>query len=126
MSAVRPQEWEQLVECFPDCTVTGATDGSSLVSIPSVQVPAGWSEPTTSIWFLVPVGYPAAQPDCFWASHGLRLASGGMPANSGQQQLPALGIPVLWFSWHLATWRTSIDSLLTYTRFALRRFDDAR
>ena len=126
MSAIRPQEWEQLVQCYPESTIADAADGSSLVSMPSVDLPAGWSKTKTPIWFLVPAGYPAAQPDCFWASHDLRLATGSAPSNSGQQRLPVLGTPALWFSWHLATWRPSLDSLLTYTRFAIRRFDDAR
>ena len=81
---------------------------------------------TSPVWFVVPVGYPAAQPDCFWASAELRLSSGAAPSNSGEQIIPGLQQPALWFSWHLTTWRPAHDDLTTYARFIQRRFADAR
>ena len=115
-----------MIGCFPEASIVDAPDGSSVVAIPSVPLPEGWSINTAEVWFVMPVGYPAAKPDCFWASPDLRLASGGQPSNSGHQQVPILGVPALWFSWHLASWRPAHDTLLTYTRFVLRRFNDAR
>lgn len=126
MSALRPSEWEQLTRRFPGTATADGADGTSLISVPDVPLPAGWSARTGTVWFLVPVGYPAAQPDCFWSDHGLRLAAGGMPTNSAAQSLPVLGGPALWFSWHLTAWRPSHDNVSTFTRFVLRRFDDAR
>ncbi len=126
MSGLQSGEWEQLTRCFPDATITDGADGTSLIAVPNVALPAGWSARTATVWFLVPMGYPAAQPDCFWSEPDLRLATGGLPSNSAPQALPVIGTPALWFSWHLTAWRPSYDSVSTYTRFVLRRFDDAR
>lgn len=123
---MRPNEWEQLCAVYPGADLGGGADGTSLVTLPDLPIPPGWSVPKTTVWFVVPAGYPASQPDCFWASPELRLAGGALPANSGAQTLPVLQIPALWFSWHLAAWRPSHDNVTTYTRFISRRFDDAR
>lgn len=112
--------------CFPGAELITGADGMTLITLPEVRLPAGWSATVTTVWFVVPVGYPAAQPDCFWAAPDLRLANGSMPANSGVQAVPVLQTPALWFSWHLSAWRPSHDNVTTYARFALRRFDDAR
>lgn len=123
---LRPGEWEQLASSFPDPSITDGGEGSSLVELPKVLLPVGWSMVAVPVWFLLPVGYPAAQPDCFWTDANLRLASGQTPANSGPQALPLIGAQALWFSWHLTAWRPSHDSVTTYARFCLRRFDDPR
>lgn len=126
MSTLRPSEWEQLCGCFADAECATGADGTTLITLPSVRLPEGWSAPATTVRFVVPVGYPAAQPDCFWAAHNLRLANGSIPANSGVQAVPVVQTNGLWFSWHLAAWRPSHDNVTTYARFILRRFDDAR
>ena len=114
-----------LQRCHPDAKVIDGTD-PPVIEVPGVLLPAGWSEASTTIWFVVPAGYPAAQPDCFWADASLRLAGGGMPQNSGLQAVASTGVPGLWFSWHLQSWRPGRDDLVTYTRFILRRLADAR
>jgi hypothetical protein len=126
VTALRPNEWESLLANHAGATRSTNSDGTVLVTIPAVALPPGWSTATSTVWFLVPVGYPGAQPDCFWADPELRLANGAMPANSGPQAVPHLGAPALWISWHLTAWRPSHDSLTTYARFASRRFQDAR
>ena len=126
MSALRPGEWDALAGQFAGAALTDESDGSSLITIPEVSLPPGWSSSTTPISFVVPVGYPAAQPDCFWAAADLRLASGAMPSNTGMQPVPHTQQPALWFSWHLGNWRTGVDTVSSYTRFILKRFTDAR
>jgi hypothetical protein len=127
VTTLRTAEWDQFSGCFPDATlVDGAADESLLVSIPAIRLPTGWSQPFTPVWFLVPVGYPAAQPDCFWAAADLRLETGAPPSNAGAQQIPVVELHALWFSWHLANWNPATDTLSTYARFILRRFADAR
>jgi hypothetical protein len=98
----------------------------SVVEVPEILLPAGWSATVTTVWFAVPNGYPAAQPDCFWAEPTLRLATGALPQNSGLQGLPVIGAPGLWFSWHLSAWRPGRDGLVSYVRFITRRFADVR
>jgi hypothetical protein len=126
LTSLRAGEWDQLAACFPGATLLDAPDGSLVVSLPDVALPPGWSMQTSPVWFVTPIGYPAAQPDCFWASPDLRLASGAMPANAGVQPVPIAQHAALWFSWHLAAWRPARDALITYARFVLRRFVDAR
>lgn len=126
MSSLRPNEWEQLVASYPGAKITDGADGTSLVALPAVPLPPGWSATTTAVWFVLPVGYPAAQPDCFWTDPELRLVNGTVPGNAGAQVVPIVQVPALWFSWHLSAWRPSHDSVTTYARFISRRFDDAR
>jgi hypothetical protein len=126
VNALRTREWSALVAQFSSATLNADADGSGLVTIADVELPPGWSAPTTRVHFVVPIGFPAAQPDCFWASAELRLASGTMPSNAGVQAVPVLQCPGLWFSWHVTTWRPSVDTLSTYARFILTRFADAR
>ena len=125
MNSVR-QGSSALEELFPGAVIEPLAGGVTLVSIPHVPLPVGWSRETTPIWFVLPNGYPAAQPDCFWAAADLRLGTGSLPANSGLQQIPGRSEQGLWFSWHLACWRPGVDDVVTFTRFVLRRLSDAR
>src|SRR5438128_9193102 len=104
MSGVRPFEWGGLTAQVSKAAAVEGADGSAVVTIDNVAIPMGWSASATNVSFLVPVGYPAAQPDCFWSSADLRLATGAMPANAAVQTVPLLGRPGLWFSWHLSRW----------------------
>jgi hypothetical protein len=98
-------------------------DGSTIITVP-VALPAGWNQQIATVQFVLPVAFPSAQPDCFYANAGLRLADGSMPVNSGFQPLD--GQQLLWFSWHLATWSPATDTIETYLRFIERRLRDAR
>jgi hypothetical protein len=116
----------ELQETSPGANATPLPDGTTLVSLPDVPLPAGWNQDRTHVWFLVPVGYPAARPDCFFADAGLRLAHGQMPQNTGMQGLPGTGSPHVWFSWHLQAWDPSRDTLLTFARVARDRLHRAQ
>lgn len=123
---LRTGEWEALVQCFPGASIREGPGDSSLVEIPTVLLSGGWSSTETQVCFVTPVGYPAAQPDCFWASPSLRLATGAMPSSTAIQAIPIVQTQGLWFSWHLSSWRQASDNILTYTRFIQRRLLDAR
>ena len=99
------------------------SDGTRVVSY-EARLAAGWSKPLSQIRFVLPVPYPAAQPDCFFADSDLRLANGAMPVNTGMQ--PLNGVALVWFSWHLTAWSPQQDNLLTYIRFIESRLRDAR
>jgi hypothetical protein len=108
---------------FPEASAVSRGDGTVLVTIPGVPLPAGWSARTTTAYFLAPAGYPMAQPDCFWADATLRLASGAMPQASGLTPIPGESEPRLWFSWHLTSgWNPVRDTLLSYVRTIQGRF----
>lgn len=98
-------------------------DGMWMVAF-GAHLPPGWNRASTQVRFLLPLPYPAAQPDCFYADQDLRLASGTMPVNSGMQ--PLNNVPMLWFSWHLSAWNPQRDDVLTYVRFIESRLNDAR
>lgn len=99
-------------------------DGSKVLEVPDMPLPSGWSLERTSVWVVVPVGYPQVQPDCFYASSELALTGGAAPASSGIQQL--LGEPKRWFSWHLQAWDPVRDGLAQFIRFVERRLAEAR
>ncbi|MBX9794411.1 MAG: hypothetical protein K2Y02_08960 [Burkholderiaceae bacterium] len=99
----------------PDLQVQELPDGSRVISIPHVALPAGWNKPQTAVHLVAPQGYPFAQPDCFWAEQDLRLSSGAFPQNANlTNPIPHLGQPMLWFSWHLQTWNATRDDLTTW------------
>ena len=113
---VQEQQLERLRREFPDATLEARPDGSHIIVIPNVPLPAGWNKNRTTVIFHAPVGYPAAKPDCFWADADLRLATGTPPKNTGFQPLPSGGEAKLWFSWHTATWNPNRDSLVSYLK----------
>lgn len=111
---------------FPQAQLVTRPDGSALVRIPDYPLPAGWNAPTTEIVFLVPVGYPMAQPDTFWASDTLRLSIGSMPANSQLNANYGGQKPLVWFSFHPSAWNPQLDDLYTYAKLVRRRLSEAR
>lgn len=98
-------------------------DGT-VIATANLGLPAGWNKSQTRVKFVLPVAFPSAQPDCFFADLDLRLADGNMPMNSGIQGLD--GVNHLWFSWHLSTWSPATDNTATYLRFIDRRLRDVR
>jgi hypothetical protein len=109
----------QAAEAFPGTRATSMADGGYLVEVP-LDLPPGWNRTHAMVRFLVPVAFPVAQLDCFFADADLRLASGAMPANSGMQLVN--GDNLLWFSWHLTSWDPLRDSLMSFIRFINERF----
>lgn len=126
MSSIAELQFESLKEAYPGSAIQALSGGTWLVRVPDISLPAGWNQPVTTISFVVPVGYPAARPDCFYADLALRLASGMMPASSGLQPVPDAGAQQLWFSWHVGSWNPGRDTLLTYVRVIRDRLNRAQ
>ena len=101
MPGILDMQLEQLRERFGDVQTRRLPSGTTLVIVPGIRLPEGWSMPSTTIRFIVPPGYPFGQLDCFWADPDLRLAHGGVPQNSAMNPIPETPEPALWFSWHL-------------------------
>ena|SRR5579863_2340354 len=112
-----------VVESYPSAAIQETGDGTHIVSA-RLTLHAGWNAASTLVRFLVPIPFPAAQPDCFYADPGLRLANGAMPMNAGLQ--PLAGEQLVWFSWHVAYWNPARDSLLGYMRFIAERLRRAQ
>ena len=109
---------------FPQAQATAQAGGAVLVELPDLALPAGWNQTHTTVYFLVPLGYPLSQPDCFWTDGTLRLDTGAMPMNTGVNPLPQMEhLPTLWFSWHVSAWNPAHDDLLTYTRVIQNRLN---
>jgi hypothetical protein len=111
---------------FPGATLTPVPNGTFLVQIPDFSLPDGWSSRTTTVYFLVPVGYPVARPDTFWTERTLVLRGGGPPMSSGEQNLPGVPPNLRWFSWHPQAWNPNRDNLVNYARAISQRFKDPR
>lgn len=120
------EQGAELVLKRPGATCVANPDGSHLVTVSEVVLPAGWTLNTVTVRFIAPVGFPTAKPDCFWTDANLRLDGGRVPQNTGPNQLPNGPNPLLWFSWHLQNWDPNTDSLLTYLRVIENRFLELR
>ncbi|MDB6055487.1 MAG: hypothetical protein JWN25_3010 [Verrucomicrobiales bacterium] len=108
------------------CTAVG--DGSFVVKVAKVDVPVGWTANQIDVWFVVPVQYPSARPDCFWTEASLLLTGELIPQNTGGNVLPgSLSTPPLrWYSWHVTQWSALGDTLTTYLQVIRRRFADPK
>lgn len=122
--AVADVELQSIEARYGGVAVLPQPDGSVQVVLESVCLPPGWSRASSRIAFVLPVGYPAAQPDCFFAEDSLRLASGALPQNAGMQQLG--NATWLWFSWHLTSWTPGRDNAVTFAHFIESRLANAR
>ena len=121
------KQFEAVKVRFPGAELVELASGAALVTIPDYKLPAGWSRPTTTIRFIVPVGYPGPFPDCFWADTGLRLAGEVLPHGSAEPNaIPETDQHGLWFSWHIVdqqrNWNPNRDDLNTYVGVIAARF----
>lgn len=95
--------------------------GKQWVLIGDITLPAGWNQRSTSVVIELPVGYPIAAPDCFWADPTLRLASGAMPQNAALNANYGGGEARLWFSYHPSRWNPNVDDLVRYVNVVRKR-----
>ena len=118
---------EQLRERFGEAHASTMASGTTLVTVPGVRLPGGWSRSSTTIRFLVPPGYPFAQLDCFWADPDLLLAHGATPQNAALNVIPETLQQGMWFSWHLASaWNPNRDTLSTWMNVVIDRLRQVR
>lgn len=102
--------------------------GAQLITVPNTKLPEGWSVATATIYFVAPAGYPGSQPDCFWVEEkALRLKGGATPNGTNDTNpIPEVGAKGTWFSWHLQSWNPNRDSLWTYLKVIMARFNDLK
>lgn len=125
--SIAEQQLASLQAHHPGAAIRPLPSGADLVSLPRVALPKGWNFVCSTLWFLAPVGYPYAAPDCFWADEALRLANGNMPQNTAISLIPEVGQSALWFSWHLAQpWNPNINSLSSWAASMVERLRPAR
>jgi hypothetical protein len=119
------QHFQRLLAERPDASLKRLPSGAHLITVPDVPLPSGWSVPRATILFVAPPGYPGGAPDCFWVEpKGIRLHGGATPQGSSDANpIPEEGPRGTWFSWHVQKWNPNSDSLVTYLRVVMRRFD---
>ncbi|KUM27549.1 hypothetical protein AU467_16755 [Mesorhizobium loti] len=125
ISPITLKEIERVRERFPEAAYQELPSTAILVTLPNVPLADGWSLAETTIWFVIPVGYPGPCPDCFWVEGKLRLAGGAIPQAAQMQTIPETPIEALWFSWHVTDaqkqWNPARDKLATYVSIILDR-----
>jgi hypothetical protein len=127
MMSILDRQLEELRQVYPTgAEATTLPSGAVLIELKSVALPQGWSKPTTSIRFVVPVGYPFAAPDCFWADNDLRIAPTAQPQATNFQAIPEVNAPGLWFSWHVQGWNPNRNNLVTYAKVIEQRLKELR
>jgi hypothetical protein len=115
MNPIAQRQFEHLREVRPRATIEWRPDGTAFVTVPELELAAGkWNKRSTTVRFVVPLGYPAAKPDSFWVDPDVRLATGLMPQNTAINTSHGGPAPLLWFSWHTISWNPNSDSLKTY------------
>jgi len=116
MKEILAVQLERLKQKYNGARLEERADGTALISVPNVPLSAGWDRKHTTVRFVLPAGYPLAQPDCFWTDAELRLANGTLPQNAAINNSHGGTEPLLWFSWHLANWDPNASDLLRYVR----------
>ena len=106
---------QRLQEKYAGASLMPLPNGSALIVVPGMALGGNWNKAATTAYFVAPVGYPMAQPDCFWVDADVRLQNGGVPKNAGPQALPN-GQQGLWFSWHPNGWNPNKDDLRSYVK----------
>lgn len=116
-------EVAELVEEFGRCDVQPQLDGSVVLVVGPVTLPAGWAQGTSRIVLVIPPGYPDQRPTGFFADGGLALVGGTTPKCAGQAQIA--GEQLTSFCWNPAVWDPSKDGLWKYAKLMAERFAEA-
>ena len=124
MHPVLERHYARFLEHHGDAKIRELPSGAALITVTDITIPPGWNIDVATIRFIVPVGYPSAQPDCFWIQPTIQLSNGTVPKNSSMSQIPETTDTWLWFSWHLqpGQWKPNRDDLLTYFFIVMSRF----
>jgi hypothetical protein len=110
----------RLREDYAEVEVRPQPDGSTQVVVGPVRLGDAWSRTRICVLFFLPLGYPQARPGGFFAEADVRLAAGGEPAGSGQQQVA--GEQWRAFCWQPTQWDHDRETLWRYVKFCERRF----
>lgn len=126
------QQMAVLRERWPSARCQDIAGGAKLIEIFDYQMPSGWNLERVTLLFVAPVGFPAAQPDCFWLESvgtrvPVRLKDGRTPqASNDSNPIPGVGPRGTWFSWHLQRWNPNVDTLMTYCGVIAQRLKPPR
>ena len=124
MHPVLERHFARFQERYDAAEIRELPSGAALITVPDIPIPPGWNTDIATIRFIAPVGYPNAQPDCFWTLPAMQLSDGTVPTNSNTSQIPETTDDWFWFSWHVGSgqWKPNRDDLLTYFSVLMSRF----
>ena len=114
------EEIERVKADYPNLQVQQRPDGSMYILIPSISLPPGWNVPATKILVILPVQYPQAPPQGFYADANLKLADGRPPSGGGAASID--NEQWLRFCWNPQSWDMSREALWKYVKFVESRF----
>ena len=114
------EEIERIRTDYLNLQVQQRPDGSTYIIIPSISLPNGWNMPATKILVILPVQYPQASPQGFYADPNLKLADSRAPSGSGAAVIDSE--QWLRFCWNPQVWDMSRESLWKYIKFVETRF----
>jgi hypothetical protein len=115
---------DRLRASYPQMTLREtAAANAVLVEVPDVKLPPGWNRETTTVRFLIPLSYPNAAPDCFWADDSLALEDGREPQGTNHQPIPGESEPRRWFSWHVQQWNPNSHTVSSFLQVILDRLN---
>jgi len=119
-----PRLDRELQELDPHLRPEAVEDGS-FVNLIFLNFPTGshYNSPTTTLLVRVPLSYPDAGPDMFWADAALMLSDGSTP-KSAESVETYNGRQWRRFSWHHNGWNPTLHDLTTYITFIRRRFNE--
>ena len=88
MHPVLERHYGRFLEHYGTAGIKELPSGAFLITVPEITIPPGWNIGVATIRFIVPVGYPNAQPDCFWIQPAIQLSNGTVPKNSSTSRIP--------------------------------------
>lgn len=126
MHPATASQFDKLRVRYPNAEIEELPSGAALVTLPDFPFPQGWSVNSSTVRFLVPVGYPGPRLDCFWTESGVRLANGAQPQNSQDPHpIPETPWSGLWFSWHTENeaWNPIKNTMSTWAGMIVTRME---
>lgn len=99
--------------------------GETYLVIRSIALPPSYVPSTCDLLLKLPAGYPNANPDMFWTTPGVRLATGAAPAAA---EVTEVYNGCNWQRWsrHTNSWRPGIDNLQTKLRAVKTELEKGR
>lgn len=127
------EQWKEFLQYYPDAQYTvsnGLADDNTYehgvwfaqIAYTDYKIPKGWNKTELQIRFLIPFGYPVAQPKSFWTNVDLRTEDNRHPMQSNPRP-DVLGNMGLWVAWKSEGWNPNHDTLLTFSRVIRQRFN---